>query len=95
MTGQAVVTHLCELLLSKFKILRRVALISDNVAYVGGIIISLFIFELFMSRNFSNGRNHLPGLVYYQSITFLYSCLGVYNKLVDPKRDGRIISGGL
>lgn len=95
LSGQEVVTNLCELLLSKFKILCRVALISDKVAYVSRIIISLFIFELFMSRNFSNGKNLLPGIVYYQSIMFLYSCLGIHNKLVDPKRDGRIISGGL
>lgn len=60
LTGQEVVTNLCELLLSKFKILCGVALISDKVAYVGRIIISLFIFELFMSRNFSNGKKSSP-----------------------------------
>ena len=91
LTGQEVVTNLCELLLSKFKILCGVPLISDKIAYVGRIIISLFIFELLMSRNFSNGNKSSP----WPCIMFLYSCLSVRNKLVDPKRNRRIVSGGL
>lgn len=69
-----VVSNLCELLLSKFKILHWAALISDKVVYVGRIIISLLAFESFMSRVFLwvffgfflffNGKNNLPsGLV--------------------------------
>lgn len=87
-----------KLLLSKFKILWRVAPISGKVAYVGRVIISLLVFESLVNKNFFflMEKNNLPsGLVYYQSIMFLYDCSRVHNKLMDPKRGWRIISGGL
>lgn len=88
LTGQEVVSNLCELLHSEFKIPYRVVLISDDVAYVGRIIISLLAFESFRNKIFFlREKNNLPSsLVYYQSVTFVCACLSVHNKLVDPKR---------
>lgn len=88
LTGQEVVNNLCELLLSKFKILHRMALISNKLAYVGRMIISLLAFESFMSGVFFFiEKNNLPsGLIYYLSGMFPYSCFSVQTSLWISKK---------